>query len=283
MPAVKPVVSLFVAGLLAGSLAGASVLDDALRQEWLGTFVLVSRPSQSNCNSLFTNNEVLPGRLLSTGVHRFEPGELGHVTKVDLKRARLDILIELIEPLLVEVTEGPFTLASHISCRIELLFPLERAAVKAGDFAKVDGALREVLERYDTEEGARSAESYNRRAVEPLPEDHEETWNAYTRWKVSSAIDRAGAELERLQRKARYENDPEHAVGFAAGLRHYHSLPDECLAAAAATPSYYSGSVPSSYDKDQKRDWQQGYNDGAKVAFYTALLPRLSSCLVSIR
>jgi hypothetical protein len=271
-----------IASVLGAAPVSANELEDALRREWLGAFVLLHRPSQSDCGPLFTNNEVLPGRLLSTGAYRFEAGELGHVTKVDLKRARVDLLVDLVEPLLVDFVDGPFTLANQVPCRIELLFALERPVVKQGDFASVDAVLREVAERFDTENAARAAEAYNRREVEPLPENHEQTWNEYTRWKISAAIDHAGSEIERLQRKAAYERDPEHALGFTAGMRHYHSPPDDCLVAAAATASYYSGSVPSGYDKDQKRDWEEGYNDGACVAFYTALLPRLSSCLVSV-
>jgi hypothetical protein len=268
--------------VLGAGRVGANDLEDALRGEWLGAWVLLQRPSQSDCGSLFTNNEVVGGRLVSTGAYRFDAGELAHVTKVDLKRARLDLLIEVVEPLLVEHVDGPFTLANQVPCRIELLFPLERPVVKQGDAAAIAAAMRAVVERYDTESAARAAEGYNGRAVEPLPEGYEETWNEYTRWKISGGIEHASAELDRLQRKARYQGDSEHAIGFAAGLRHYHSVPDDCLVAAAARPSYYSGSEPSGYDKDQKRDWQQGYNDGAQVAFYTALLPVLSSCLIDV-
>jgi hypothetical protein len=276
-----PAIAVLGSVLVAGA-AGASELEDALRREWLGSFVLLARAAQSDCGPLFTNNEVLPGRLLSTGAYRFDAGELGHVTKIDLKRARVDLLVELVEPQLVELVDGPFTLASQVPCRVELLFALERPVVKRGDLASIDTILREVVERFDSEDDARGAEAYNRRQVEPLPENHEETWNEYTRWKMSGAIEHAGSEIERLQRKADYERDPEYALGFAAGLRHYHSPPDDCMVAAAATASYYSGSVPSGYDKDQKRDWEEGYNEGACVAFYTALLPRLSSCLVSV-
>ena len=265
-----------------GFAAASGDLEEALRREWLGSFVLLERAAQSDCGPLFTNNEVMSDRLVSNGAYRFEAGELGHVTKVDLKRARVDLLIELVEPLLVDFVDGPFTLANQVPCRIELLFALERPVVKRGDFASVDAALSTVAARFDAEDAARAAETYNGRQVEPLPEDHEETWNEYTRWKIAGAIDHAGSEIDRLQRKASYEPDPEHALGFAAGLRHYHSPPDDCMLAAAATASYYSGSVPSGYDKDQKRDWEEGYDDGAKLAFYTTLLPRLSSCLVAV-
>jgi hypothetical protein len=297
LPRLRSVARHLLAALLLCALGGAPVLlprplqasdlQAELQRRWEGAWVVLAVPSASNCDTLHTNNEVVRSaggvELVSRGAYAFEAGELARVSKIDLKRRRLDLLVELWEPLLIGYRDGPFELARRSTCKVELLFPLEREAVKSQRIEAIEAVIEDVAERYVDEGSARASEAWNGRQVEPLPEGYEQTWIDYQVWKYATAIEETGEEIERLSHRGRYRDDAEYALGYAAGLEHHHSLPDDCIALAEASAPYNGGSPPRHYDKDQKDDWRSGYNDGSQVAFRTKAITGLSSCLANVR
>jgi hypothetical protein len=285
-PLVAAACALAIGPLAAGAAAALDLQGD-LQRRWQGAWVILDAVSHSSCDSLYTNNQVVSGaagsELVSRGTFELPAGELARVAKIDLKRRRVDLLLDLWEPLLVEYSDGPFELARQVTCRVELLLPLERETVKGGRVEPIESALSPLVLRFTDEQSARASEAWNARAVEPLPEGYEQTWAEYERWKYSEAIAAAGTEIENLTGRGRYRSEPEYALGYTAGLRHHHTLPDDCLALAEASAPYHTGSPPSHLDKGQKRDWKDGYLDGSRVAYHTAALTRLSACLAAVR
>jgi hypothetical protein len=149
------------------SPAGAGSFEEALEARWRGAWVLTRVDLRSDCASAYTDNR-LNGRLVTgSGGHRFGPGELAQVERVDLKRSRLDLKLALSEPVLVGRQEGPFTLYHDASCRVELEVELPRSVVSGKELAAVEEALRSVVQAYPAEVEARSAPDWNGRRVEP--------------------------------------------------------------------------------------------------------------------
>ena len=105
--------------LLTGvTLAGS--LEKEVKGEWLGAWVVTGVESYSDCGSAHTNNRINGSLVKSKGDHRFQPGELAKINKIDVKKSRLDLLLTLAEPMLIPYQEGPFTLYREAQCKIEL-------------------------------------------------------------------------------------------------------------------------------------------------------------------
>src|SRR5574341_1026729 len=85
--------------VLAPALAGG--LADSLESRWRGAWVLTSVDTYSDCAGTHTNNRVNGALVQSKGKLRFLPGELAQVQKIDLKRSRVDLLLNLPQPLLL--------------------------------------------------------------------------------------------------------------------------------------------------------------------------------------
>ena len=100
-------------GLVNSHASLATASEPALNAGWRGAWVLIGTDTYSGCGGNFTNNAVRGRRVQSKGEYRFGTGELGTVYKINLKRKRVDVLVELAEPLRVEHREGPFTLYDH--------------------------------------------------------------------------------------------------------------------------------------------------------------------------
>ncbi len=276
--------------LLLLALPGAAVsgvLEDELNARWRGAWVILLGETGSDCDGGYTDNRVTGGRVLGRGRQRLAAGELGQVARVDVKRSRVDVLIDLAEPLRVSWFEGPFELHQQVPCRVELEFEVERRLLRAKRSGAVEPLLSAVLERHPDRQTATGSPRWNRRSVEPLPPDHEETLAAHAAWKqqlfLAALAARLGEALEAAQRVTdRVETGDAYAAGLAAGVDHYasrHGLTTDC--ARLPDESFYPGSAkpPPDYDDRQADDWEEGYADGQTLAFNVALARRLDRCL----
>src|SRR5262245_46020405 len=120
--------------VLAASFSAASAgdLQRELAGRWRGSWVIVEVGVRSDCGGMYTNNRLNGRRVSGSGAFTFEAGELAQIDKVDLHRARLDVLLTLAEPTRVSWQDGPFTLYRQASCRVELQAELPRSVVANG-------------------------------------------------------------------------------------------------------------------------------------------------------
>ena len=104
--------------LLSATAVGAG--ESEVRALWRGAWVVLQVNSYSACSGAYTDNEVRGPLVSSRGAHRFEQGELARVAKIGVKRKKIEVRLDIAEPLLWAHREGPFTLYDEISCRVEM-------------------------------------------------------------------------------------------------------------------------------------------------------------------
>ena len=241
----------------------------------------------SDCNERYTNNRMRGPLPSSGGLHRFAAGELGRVDNLHLHRARIDLLVELAEPLRVELRDGPFQLYEHRVCRIELELPAPRSVVRGGDPGRLEALILAVAERWEARPTPGESALWNRRRVEPLPADHEERLAAYHAWKQEQLFlalrDRLAQALDRAADiAAGVDRDDAYAQGLVLGMREYdrdrfYSTACEELPVTRFSPAY--GRPPQDLDDDQERDWKDGFEEGQQLLFEISLARRIERCL----
>jgi hypothetical protein len=288
LPLSSRVAVLTCAALLAlGTPAVASRTEDELRTAWVGRRVVLRAAAISNCDERYTNNRMRATQPSSGGRHRLDPGELGRVENLHLQRARIDVLITLLEPLRVEFRDGPFQLYEQLECRVELEVPAPREAVRQGAIDRLDDLLRGLLELDNDPLPAEESPIWNRRQVEPLPADHAERLADYRAWKqeqlylalrgrLAEALDRAADIAARVDRSVPY------ARGLVFGAREFE--PERIFSAACEElpNKRFSSSwskAPEELEGRDERHWKDGLEDGQRLRFEIALARRLERCL----
>jgi hypothetical protein len=264
---------------LAGTPAAALDLEQALAS-WRQAWVVIKVPSGSNCDQGYTNNEVPQGAPRADV--QLGPGELAQVHKIEVKRDRLEVLLNLDEGYLEPRREGPFELFEDARCKVELELPVPRAVIKGDDLAGAERVLASYLARFTSEAEARRSELWNRRQKGRLPKDYEQTLAAWEKWKreqyllrLDEEIDEALDELEQARRGNR--TSPEYADGLAAGLeaQRYVSF-SSCQEALDASFWTKSREVPKDRRKD--RDFVEGFDNGQRLAFFQERIEELRDC-----
>jgi hypothetical protein len=271
---------------LAGPVVAARP-EEELRAAWVGHWVVLRTAALSNCDERYTNNRMRGPQPSSGGRHRFDPGEMGRLNNLHLQRARIDLLVTLLEPLRVELRDGPFQLYEQLECRVELEVPAPREAVRQGATDQLDGLIQAVLERHEAGAAADASPIWNRRRVEPLPDDHEERLAAYHAWKQEQLyIALRGRLAEALDRAADITSDGDRSVAYAEGLllgmreleRHsFYSTDCVDLPGEQIHPGWRK--APEELDKRDARDWRDGFEDGQRLRFEVALARRIERCL----
>lgn len=244
--------------------------------------MLLTTPTASDCDNNYTNNRVLSGRAIPQAPFPFATGELGRVHKVDVHRSRIDVLIDVEEPLLVAFRDGPFELYDQVHCKVELEVEVPREDVRERAEEELDGLLLELAERFDDLSAAQAAAGWNRRQVEPFPEDYEQVLLEYGAWKRALLTDRLAELLDDADQLVRYRvrDNAAYGDGFTHGLKRSTSYQyAECAGILDAVPVSSSGSPPSDYESSDKSEWRRGYRDGSTLASTLSLAQRLSECL----
>ncbi|MBI3507253.1 MAG: hypothetical protein HY059_20650, partial [Proteobacteria bacterium] len=137
-----------VASLALSTQFFASSLDRSIESRWRGAWVVTKVPVQSDCSGLHTDNAVSGTLVSSRGRFSFRAGELARIDKIDLHRARVDLVLSLPEPILVTTQDGPFTLYNEVRCPLELDIDVPRDKVSNDDLAGIEWVLQQVVERY---------------------------------------------------------------------------------------------------------------------------------------
>jgi len=272
------------------SAALAGDLQRELKGGWLGAWVITSVDAYSDCSSMRTNNRIHGNLVKSSGAHRFHAGELAKVIKVDLKRSRLDLHLDLVEPLLVSYQEGPFRLYREVRCSVEYEVTVPREVVKGKDSAAVEQALLEIVERYASEDEALDSAGWNEREVDPYPDDYEQTLARLTVWraeqtnaKVRAQLEAAHIELAKLP--DRLDTDPEYAAAFAKGVEDAKTAElNSCstLLASDLGGMRKQGARADASDSGDDARSNRGYHDGRLLVFALEMLRNLPDCLVPV-
>ena len=271
--------------LVSGSV-DAGPVEDALEAHWRGAFVVLKVESRSGCGDAYTNNPVFGARLGGQGEHRLGPGELAQVRKVDVKRNRVDLLLDIVEPLRISYQDGPFQLFRQAECRIELKFEISRSALKKGGVAEADSHFLKILERHETLSSVEASALYNARRVEPFPPGYDDVLAEYEAWKeeqVSLAVhDRLAEALDAANRISnQVRTSQSYSEGFTAGLRYVNSsylIGGDCYALLDKVfyPADSNPPIAVGYDASE---WQAGHRDGQALVFHLELARGLARCI----
>jgi len=272
--------------LAAAATVSASGLEDAVRSRLRGAWGVVEVEVYSGCAGSYANNRISGTLVTSKTDRRFEPGELAKIDKVNVKRARVDVMVSLAEPLLVSRIDGPFELFDVRECRVQLMVEVPRQVVKAGDVNAVMEAVSAVLETHPSRAAAQDSELWNRRQRDPYPEDYELTLARYEVWKAEqhnvAVTARSQEALEDSVRIVeRIRRDPAYLDGFAAGvelMREWRERDCDDLVDVRFSSEEHD---PPGEHRDQ-RPWRDGFRDGQELVFSLMLVDRLERCFVAV-
>ncbi len=262
--------------LLALPLAAhAASLEESLNARFRGGWVVVKAPISSSCDGFYNDNDVVGTRVESKARHRFDAGEIARVERIDAKRGRVDVFLDLAEKILAERHDGPFTLYDPLSCRIQLRVPIPERA----DASAAETRLAELLDLHGSEREAEASPDWNGRRREPFPEGYEQTLAAYGSWKAAQTNAAVQARMDDAIEEAARTNDrlrsnPEYLEGFAAGVdKAKDRMHGDC-----------PGLLRSTFSPEGKGsgDWKRGYEDGQRLAWNLALLRKLRECFVPV-
>jgi hypothetical protein len=287
-------VLLMAAVLALASAAAPAVLgsdfERSLEGRWLGAWVVTTVESYSDCAGTFTDNTV-NGRLVSShGRLRFRPGELGRVEKLEVKHSHIEVRLSLAEPLLLSRQEGPFTLYDEGRCGVELDVEVPRSVVKSDDVRGVESALAPLVQRYDGEDEARQAKSWNHRQREAYPPDYQRTLAQYNAWKAQRVNENVQARLDQARDEAagvgeRLIDDPDYLAGLAKGADLARaSLTTRCGDLVAREIGSFVRSAPTVFagQSDKQTRWARGFNDGQRLVHSLSALRALPGCFVQV-
>jgi hypothetical protein len=213
---------------------------------------------------------------------KFQPGELAKITKLDLKRSRLDVFLELDEPLLIPYPEGPFELYREARCRAELMVEVPRPTVKKKDLEGTEALVLQVMERHATRDEATASEAWNQREMDPYPEDYQETLAALEVWRVEqqnarirARIQEAREEVRRILNRVSTEKEG-YAAGFALGIESMMSREfGDCDRLVGTTFKNYKEAAPNEFV-------EEGFHDGQLLAYSLEMMERLEECYVDV-
>ncbi len=253
-------------------------LQDRLNSRWRGAWVIVNGELYSNCDSVYANNRVSGDIIRGIGRVKLSTGELARVHKVDVKRKRIDIMLNLNESILIEYQDGPFTLYREASCRVELLVDTGGRTKKLGT-GDVEALFAPWLERYARQTEAEHSPSWNRRARRPYPENYEQTLADYRIWQVeqhnqlveeriNDSIDQASQLLVAVSENGDF------GVGLGYGLVTMKAnIRGDCDRLLASNPGTYI----KPYDAPNPA-WADGYETGQHLGYHIELAQRLRGC-----
>ncbi len=276
--------------LLLLTVAFAGSFERTLESRWDGAWVVTHVETRSDCAPDRANrNRVRAGLVRGDGRHRFPSGELARVESVKVERSQVAFTLGLAEPVLVPLSDGPYTMFRESRCRMTFEVEFPRDLGKSRDVKGIETALTAALERHGSAEGARRARAYNRRKRDPYPAGYERTLIEYAAWKADrlneKTLERLDRVLEKTSRAAqRMSNDPAYLAGYSEGARAARSMnvPGcrelqkmnfEASARKSAERYVKKGGAKSGPPRD-------GYEDGHLVTYGLELARRLRGCVV---
>lgn len=274
------IVAVSIFALAPGSLE-ASALEDTLEHQLRGTWAIATVEMRSDCGGFYNNNELHAGGVSAKGSHLFEPGELVHIEKINLKSTRLDLFLKLSEPILVSHFDGPFELFEERSCKVQLIIPLPRSLTHGHSPTPILDQVHRGLEVHPRRQEAALSPEWNHRRRAEYPADYENTLYEHARWKaqqtnaaISDRMARATHEATRIM--DRISSSRGYLAGFAAGVESMRRWDED---SCSRLIDIRFSSVSKKPDQSG-RDYRDGFLDGQELSFNLLLLDRLQGCFV---
>lgn len=260
----------------------AGQLQDELNHRWTGAWVIITSECVSACNAAYTNNAVHQGRTTGNARFTLPPGELAKVHKVDVKRSRIDVLLDLEVHMLAPFQDGPFQLFEDAACRVELEIDAPRDMIKNRDLPAVENLFASVIVRFPNLQAAMQSELWNGREREPFPHDYDVTLAEHARWKAEQTNQAIQAKMNEAVEEAAaivagIRDDDEYARGFAKGAKQVHRI-DDCDALLSSSVHTHREHPP----RGASKAWQDGFLDGQALAYYLELARKLPRCFVAV-
>ncbi len=261
-----------------------SDLDDRLNQRLKGAWAILEVEVYSGCAGTYSDNLVGDAGVAAKAQYRFEAGELVKIEKVNAKRQRVDLLLTLAVPYLTSRVDGPFELFDERQCQVQLIVPVPREDVKAGNDAVVVSRFDQLITLYPSLDDARDSDSWNEREIEPLPSDYDQTLARYAAWQaeqtnaaVNDAMRRAVEEAADVAEDL--SDDSDYLSGFAAGAEKMSSFSTtDCSSLVATSLASHDTKAP----EDKEKRWRDGWQDGQELIFNVLLAERLQTCRVPV-
>lgn len=254
-------------------------LEDRLNARWRGAWVIVNGELYSNCDSTYTDNRVSGDLIGGNGRVALPTGELAKVRRVDVKRRRVDVFLDLKEDILIEYQHGPFTLYREASCRVELLIDTAGQRTKKLGTDDIEVLFAPLLERYARLTEAEHSPNWNRRARQAYPENYEQTLAEYRVWQIEEhnrlVEERINDSIEEAsQLLANVSQHSDFGAGLGYGLvAMKENIGGDCDRLLASNPGTYR----KSYDAPNPT-WANGYETGQHLGYHVELTRRLHDC-----
>jgi hypothetical protein len=267
--------------LIATTSVALADLQDDLNARWRGAYLILNGDVASNCNGLTTDNRINGDLASASGRFRFEPGELAQIRKVDVRRKRVDVVLDIEEGVLIEYQEGPFTLYREASCEVELEIDFGSERAKDVGIEGVEAQFAFWFERHARLDSARASEGWNGRERRDYPADYAETLIAYDNWKIDQhnqlVAERIADSTEKTSLLlAQVDDEREFGAGLAEGISQMReAMSDNCNVLVSSSPGTFGNSADASSE-----DWGDGYSTGQQLAYHIELSRRLSRCFI---
>jgi hypothetical protein len=256
-------------------------LQDDVNARWRGAWVIVSGEIYSNCNGTTTDNLINGDLVSGNGRFAFEPGELARITRVDVRRRRVDVFLEISEGVLFEYQEGPFTLYREAACPLELLFDYGDARTRDLGVTGIEAQFNRWFERHARLEDAESSASWNGRVRDEYPEDYELTLAAHEEWKIEQHNLLVKEKIEHSTEQTRYllarvNTDSQFGAGLGYGIAAMREdLSDDCGRLVASEPATFARAYEA-----PNPDWGNGFKTGQELAYHIEVARRLNGCYI---
>lgn len=279
-----------VALLAAPVIAQAAVVEprpETFASRWTGAWVVTGQPVSSECNGIYTNNQVAGGRVIGRGHQRFESGVVGHVDAVLVSASKVTLSVTLSERLYVTRPMREFTLTDTASCQVDLKFMVPPGMGTEGDLIALETLVSPVVERHSGEVQAILASGflpYEGPEAAAVQRDaiaaHREWKAAETQQAVDARMAAWSAQTARLS--SSIENDPDYLAGFARGVEEGRaSSVKSCEELARTSPAPYwpaaSGAALAAKGGRQKA-WARGYQDGVRLTQGLEAMKLIPAC-----
>jgi hypothetical protein len=281
-------ISIAAALLAVQGAAFAGAYENEVRGRWRGAWVVIKTEVYSSCSSGYSENRVSGNLVHSRSSRRFAAGEMARIEGVQVRKKSIELEMALTGMHLLPYQDGPFTLYTQRQCRLELQVNVPKSTVKARDVETVDAMLQDVVERYPTEDAARTSELWNGREDDEYPADYDLTLARHAAWqaeqinlavdgKTELAVDEAGAVTARIR------SDPPYLEGFAAGamkMRQWRTT--DCDDLLAMPFPRVRHDVPEEFAGEGFESWREGYGDGQLIVYSVLMIERLPACYVDV-
>ncbi len=260
---------------------------ETFASRWNGAWVVTGQPLSSECNGIYTNNQVAGGRVLGRGHQRFEPGVVGHVDQVLVSSNKVTLSITLSERLYVTRPARDYTLSSTSACQVDLKFMVPPGPATADDLIALEALVSPVVERHADQVQAIVASGFLPMDGPGAAEQQREAIAAHRTWKsaeeqqaVEARLQAWTAQTTRLS--SNIENDPDYLAGFARGVdegRHSAVKTCEELARTAPAPFWPSASGAALAARGgRQKAWARGYEDGVRLSQGLEAMKLMPTC-----